>query len=81
MIRCRDVVERLWAYLDGELDETDHRAIEEHLRLCVRCCGETEFADELRGVLATRSRPEMPTDVKDVLEEFIDGLDPTNPNT
>lgn len=78
MIRCREVVERLWTYLDGDLGEADRRAIEEHLRLCVRCCGETAFAKEIRDVLATRSRPEMPGDAQSLLEQFIEELDPPN---
>lgn len=75
VIRCREAVERLWAYLDDELDEADHRAVEEHLRFCLRCCGEVEFAREVRQVLAARTRPELPRDVRDRLERFIDGLE------
>ncbi|MCH7231649.1 zf-HC2 domain-containing protein [Glycomyces sp. L485] len=81
MIRCREVVERLWTYLDGDLEEADRLAIEEHLRLCVRCCGETAFAKEIRNTLATRSRPKMPDDVQRLLEQFIEGLDAPKPNT
>ncbi len=75
VIRCRDAVERLWAYLDEELDEVDRRAVDEHLRHCLRCCGEVEFAREVRGVLATRSQPNLPPDVQARLEDFIDGLE------
>lgn len=75
VIRCRDAVERLWAYLDEELDEVDRRAVDEHLRHCLRCCGEVEFAREVRGVLATRSQPHLPSDVQARLEDFIDGLE------
>lgn len=75
VIRCRDAVERLWAYLDDELDEVDRREVDEHLRHCLRCCGEAEFAREVRGVLATRSQPNLPSDVRSRLENFIDGLE------
>ncbi len=75
MMRCRDAVERLWAYLDDELDQTDHDAVEEHLRYCLRCCGEVEFARRLRGVLSTRSRPALPVDVHERLDGFIDQLE------
>lgn len=75
VIRCREAVERLWAYLDDELDEADHRAVEEHLRFCLRCCGEVMFAREVRQVLATRSRPNVPGDVRERLEGFIDQLE------
>lgn len=75
MMRCQEAVERLWSYLDDELDEADHDAVEAHLRHCLRCCGEVEFARHVRHVLATRSRPALPGDVHERLEGFIDQLD------
>ena len=52
MITCSEAVYQLWAYLDGAIEEADRAAIEEHLSVCKRCCGEAEFADELRTFLA-----------------------------
>jgi anti-sigma factor (TIGR02949 family) len=75
VIGCRDAVERMWAYLDGDLGEADHRSVEEHLVFCLRCCGELEFAREVRQVLATRSAVALPEDVQHRLEELIDRLD------
>lgn len=74
-MRCREAVERLWGYLDDELDELDHEAIEQHLRFCLRCCGELAFAREVRGVLAT-ARPHLPDDAHERLSSFIELLDP-----
>lgn len=75
MIRCREAVHRLWAYLDDELDEVDRKAVDEHLERCLRCCGEVEFARELRGTLASRSQPDLPDDVQARLEDFIGHLE------
>lgn len=36
-LRCRDVLERLSSYLDGELAEEEARRIDEHLMACDRC--------------------------------------------
>lgn len=73
-IGCREAVHRLWRYLDRDLDDADERALEEHLAFCLRCCGELEFARELRGMLR-RARPaELPDDVRGRLESVIDGL-------
>ena len=47
VISCGAAVERLWDFLDHELDDDDHRAIEAHLAFCRRCCGELEFAKHL----------------------------------
>jgi mycothiol system anti-sigma-R factor len=64
MISCSDAVKHLWEYLDGVLDEPDREVIEEHLSLCRRCCGELEFARELRQLLAASSREEIPEAVR-----------------
>ncbi len=42
---CRELLERLSLYIDGELDARQRRAIVAHLRRCP-CC--EEFAESLR---------------------------------
>lgn len=82
-IRCRDAVHQLWGYLDGALGAGNREALESHLAWCLRCCGELDFARELRGLLERRSTPPLPDDVADRLERFVDHLDdpsgPTSP--
>lgn len=36
-IRCREVLEQLSSYLDGELSQEDARRIDSHLMGCDRC--------------------------------------------
>jgi anti-sigma factor (TIGR02949 family) len=74
MISCSDAVRQLWEYLDGAVGEADREAIEEHLGACKRCCGEAEFADELRKFLASHSYEELPAETKDHLSAFVDRL-------
>jgi mycothiol system anti-sigma-R factor len=74
LISCRAAVERLWAFLDNELDEHDHEAVEAHLAFCRRCCGELEFAKHLRRLLATKGTGELPEGVRARLEQFIENL-------
>ena len=64
MITCAEAVRQLWEYLDGAVEETDRKAIEEHLSFCRRCCGELDFAEELRRFLAQPDEQNMPADVK-----------------
>jgi anti-sigma factor (TIGR02949 family) len=64
MITCAEAVRQLWEYLDGVVEETDREAIEEHLSFCRRCCGELDFAEELRRFLAQPDEQNMPADVK-----------------
>lgn len=64
MITCAEAVERLWAYLDGALTAEDKASLEEHLAFCRVCCGEVEFARELRRFLARSAMEELPDDVR-----------------
>lgn len=75
MITCAEAVRRLWAYLDGVVDEPSREAIEEHLSFCRRCCGEVEFAQELRMFLAGHAAEELPGDVRARLATTLDRLD------
>ena len=76
MITCDDAVRQLWAYLDGMVDEPSREAIEEHLSFCRRCCGEVEFAEELRSFLAANAAEELPGDVRARLTATLDKLEP-----
>lgn len=76
MISCTEAVRQLWEYLDGAVEPGDREAIEEHLSFCRRCCGEAEFAEELRGFLARSAADEIPTDVRTRLSATLDALEP-----
>jgi mycothiol system anti-sigma-R factor len=75
MITCAEAVRQLWDYLDGVVDEADRRSIDEHLSFCRRCCGEVEFARELRAFLATHGQEELPADVRARLVRTLDKLE------
>lgn len=74
-MQCRDAIERLWAYLDSDLDDVDRDAVEDHLAFCLRCCGELAFAREVRSVLAASRSVQMPSDVQERLERFTADLE------
>ncbi|MGH2757557.1 MAG: anti-sigma factor family protein [Actinomycetota bacterium] len=74
MISCSDAVKQLWDYLDGAVGESDREAIEEHLGVCKRCCGEVEFAEELRTFLATQDYEDLPPATRERLSAFMDRL-------
>jgi mycothiol system anti-sigma-R factor len=75
MISCAEAVRQLWDYLDGALPDEDRQAIEEHLSFCRRCCGEVEFAEELRGFLARETAEQIPDDVRKRLLTTLDELE------
>ncbi len=64
MITCAEAVRQLWDYLDGLVDDAQRESIEEHLSFCRRCCGEVEFAEELRRFLAEHPETELPGDTR-----------------
>jgi mycothiol system anti-sigma-R factor len=74
MITCSDAVKQLWEYLDGSVEGAEREAIEEHLSVCKRCCGEVEFAEELRNFLADHSSQDLPEDVRARLVGYLQGL-------
>jgi mycothiol system anti-sigma-R factor len=75
MITCAEAVRQLWDYLDGVVDESQRTSIEEHLSFCRRCCGEVEFAHELRRFLAEHPEAELPADARARLIATLDELE------
>lgn len=75
MISCAEAVRQLWDYLEDEVCATDRESVEEHLAFCRRCCGEVEFAEELRRVLLAAADVELPAEVEDRLASVLDDLD------
>lgn len=74
MITCAEAVRQLWDYLDGLVDESQREAVEEHLSFCRRCCGEVEFAEELRRFLAEQPEAELPEAARARLIATLDEL-------
>jgi anti-sigma factor RsiW len=68
-------VRQLWEFLDGEIDQASRARIEEHLAFCRRCCGEVEFAGELRRFLAEHGNHILPAEVHTRLQATLDTLE------
>jgi mycothiol system anti-sigma-R factor len=76
MITCSEATRQLWEYLDATTDQPTREAIEEHLARCRACCGELEFAQELRRFLASSARDEVPAGVLRHLNKTLEELGP-----
>ena len=74
LIPCSEAVRKLWDYLDNAVSPEDQERVEKHLSFCRTCCGELEFAKELRAFLASGSAEELPVDVRARLERFVGEL-------
>jgi len=74
VIPCSEAVRRLWDYLDQTLSPDDLAQVQDHLSFCRRCCGELEFAKELRSFLASAAIDQIPPEAKARLQRFVDEL-------
>jgi mycothiol system anti-sigma-R factor len=74
MIGCAEAIKQLWEYLDGTVDDSDRAAIEQHLSVCLQCCGELEFAEHLRLLLRDSAHAEIPDDVRARLHSTLNEL-------
>jgi mycothiol system anti-sigma-R factor len=74
LIPCSEAVKKLWDYLDNAVSPEDQRKVERHLSFCRTCCGELEFAKELRAFMASAGAEELPADIKARLERFVQEL-------
>jgi anti-sigma factor (TIGR02949 family) len=61
MIPCNVVMQRLWAFIDGELDPLSEDQVREHLEMCNRCYPRYDFQHayfRLMDRLAARPVPD-----------------------
>ncbi|GAA5126352.1 anti-sigma factor family protein [Haloechinothrix salitolerans] len=75
MISCAEAVRQLWEYIDDVVDVGERAAIETHLARCRRCCGELEFARELRRTLTDAADEDVPDDVLRRLRHTLEELE------
>lgn len=75
MISCAEAVRQLWDLIENDLDPDDRQRVDQHLAFCRRCCGELEFAEELRRFMAEITTIEIPPDVEARLEKLLSDLD------
>ncbi len=53
-IDCNVVLERLWAFLDGEADEASSRELEAHIEACLHCREHADFERRLRAIIKAK---------------------------
>ncbi|MDA8062929.1 MAG: mycothiol system anti-sigma-R factor [Actinomycetota bacterium] len=62
---CREALDVLYHYLDGELDEERRAVIHYHLERCSPCLEAFDFEAELKLVVAQRCRESVPESLRD----------------
>ena len=69
------VVDRSTRPFSSAVNGCRRAAIDEHLSFCRRCCGEAEFAAELRSFMAAQAAEELPADARERLSATLDRLE------
>jgi mycothiol system anti-sigma-R factor len=61
---CRQILEQVELYLDGELDPALHDQVRSHLEACGPCHDHSDFQQHLKDLLRSRCRcDEVPADL------------------
>ncbi|HYU39645.1 MAG TPA: mycothiol system anti-sigma-R factor [Acidimicrobiia bacterium] len=68
---CDEAIVRLYQYLDGELTVWRRQAITRHLDECPPCAEGFDFEIELRQVIASKCRDEVPPALKRRIADAI----------
>lgn len=63
-IDCRDVMEKLYEYIDGELDEQTVKKIRRHLKLCKKCYPRYDFERAFLAFLKEHGRLKAPPELR-----------------
>lgn len=70
-LTCSEVMVRLYAYLDSEVDDLTELDIEEHLDECRECFSRADFEKRLRARVAKSGETKAPSDVQQRLRKLI----------
>ncbi len=63
-LTCEQAVERLWAYIDGELPTDEADAVKEHLDLCGACYPHFDFQKAFCQFLRSRPQAGAPAELR-----------------
>ena len=61
---CKDAMERLWEFIDGELAEPDARCVEAHLEACKGCYPQYDFQRAFCAFLRQHATKPVPSNLR-----------------
>ncbi|MGO9334020.1 MAG: mycothiol system anti-sigma-R factor [Acidimicrobiales bacterium] len=71
-INCREVLHRVYHFLDGELTPERRDQIARHLDRCSPCLKAFGFENEIRRLVADRCRDQVPDELRTRIAAAID---------
>lgn len=72
---CEEVIERLFDYLDRELDPQEAADVERHLHRCRDCFTRAEFERRLRARVAATGTAKAPPRLHQRIRTLLDRFD------
>jgi anti-sigma factor (TIGR02949 family) len=74
-VDCNEVLQRLWAFLDGEADQESCQDLRHHIEVCLRCRQRTDFEVRLRQIIQVKCRGERaPERLRAYLVRLLDQI-------
>lgn len=70
-MNCEEVLEHLFEFLDGELDDATEGDIEHHLKRCRGCFSRAEFERRLKRKLSESAQTEAPESLRSRVRALI----------
>lgn len=71
-LSCEEVIEHIFDYLDGELDQATQGRIERHLETCRDCFSRAEFEELLRRKIRAAGSQKAPERLQRRIREMLD---------
>ena len=73
-IGCKEALERLYEYLDGELTPGSAEEVRRHVEVCDACYPEVKFTTEFRDALhrAARGQPASPDGLRQKIGQLLE---------
>jgi anti-sigma factor (TIGR02949 family) len=63
-LSCRQAVEQLWAYIDGELQSIESERVHEHLAACHQCWPHYDFQKAFLDFVRRQAEQPIPPDLR-----------------
>jgi mycothiol system anti-sigma-R factor len=73
---CREVLERLERYLDGECPRDMERIVRKHLDDCPPCLERADFQRQLRALIASKCKEPAPSGLLDRIMARLEHVKP-----
>ena len=72
---CKEAVEQLYEFLDGELTPEKRSSISDHIDACGHCLDAYEFHTDLKAVISEKCRTDLPLGLRDRVFDALRALD------